>query len=1046
MAYQSSHTGPEIDAAVEMLLQVQEARDAVAADRAEVQVDAQEVHANAVQVATQAATVSAQTNTVQGLYVEIEQANFDAQSASSAALQARDIAVTSASDAQAAAESASNDRQASTVAASQATSAAATVTSLAPQVSEDAANSSQSAQEAADSAASAAAIVTGGTASLTPTPGKIPLASGAGKIDEGWMPAAIARTVEVAAATQAAAMATARTAPFLDSADSNPSTRFDGSPLQVGDRYFNTAAQGEYLFTSAGWVLNDAVAAVDELKDPDDPAKGAALIPYDGSNLGNQVLQGRKLQSYAALRAYSGSASAIEVTGARIAGRFLSRARIVGDKEDYGITILSNDGLRTFVRDYQGMVHLHWFDPAGAGGSVEDSLAAERCAKATPGGQLATSDQLATGVPYPYFASAYVGAGNYNFQTLVDTGGKVFSWIMDHAARITGTPEALNAGRVEWIGVRTSMPMQPGIRDAANVISWRAHNTPNDGAGISGITSPANLSQQVGYDSCTVYADNVAPPLLINVAAATYAETSITPSVPLTAYQVKLLRPGMIINTFHTPTKYAAFIVSWEADGSKIYTTSWYLASGTLGPAVTPPNGPGAGFNPKTKIWTVNTNTQVKANSHATRAVGYELGMLNDKAPLNDANWPQMWGMDVVSLGAYTIERAFTSRGPHDVGMHAEGSTNGMYADNCTLGYRYRGAGTPCQFTTSALDPIFSVNQSGSMLMSSMGNTDATSVFHEARRRRASNTATVALDRVYTNRAYGYDGASEYLGAQVIVIQRSAFASNLARFSYDIQAKANDGTSVGVTVNGSGDKSFAPLADNTISFGTASSRVTQLFAVTTTISTSDETLKTPFRPFTEVETDAIIACGAHIDIYQWLSDVQEKGSDRARLHAGVPAQRCVAEFEKRGLDPWRYAWFCRDKKTVTVKKQIKDSRQVIDTAEKEEQSIEMIEGVPTLIVKTVQVEIPRTQSLVVHDAEGKAIMLKSQEFQGRDSETGRSIYKEVEVPMTIDAPVMEEYLREVEAEEELDDYVYGLRENQLLMAWMKVVLQRTSVG
>ncbi|SEP57017.1 hypothetical protein SAMN03159444_00078 [Pseudomonas sp. NFACC02] len=846
------------------------------------------------------------------------------------------------------------------------------------------------------------------------------------------------------AAEDAADVATNRTAGFLQPSAEAPVVRDDGLPLQIGDRYFNTEQQAEYLYKAGGWQANDSLGAIDELKDPDDLSKGASLIPYDGTNLGEQLLLSRKFPSYAALRAYSGSATVLELTGPRIAGRFFSRPRSVNDKDDFGITILSNDGQRTLVRDYQGMVQLYWFDPAGAGGAVEDSLAAERCAKATPGGQLATNDQLATGVPYPYFASAYVGPGNYNFQTLVDTGGKVFSWVMDHAARITGTPEALNAGRVEWIGIRTSMPMQPGIRDAANVVSWRAHNTPNDGAGISGITSPANLSQQVGYDSCTVYADNVAPPLLINVPAATYAENSITPSVALTAYQVKLLRPGMIINTFHAPTKYAAFIVGWEADGSKIYTTSWYLASGTLGPAATPPNGPGAGFNPKTKIWTVNTNTQVKANSHATRAAGYELGMLNDKAPLNDANWPQMWGMDVVSLGAYTIERAFTSRGPHDVGMHAEGSTNGVYADNCTLGYRYRGAGTPCQFTTSALDPIFSVSQSGSMLMSSMGNTDATSVFHEARRRRASNTATVALDRVYTNRAYGYDGASEYLGAQVIVIQRSAFSSNLARFSYDIQAKANDGTSVGVTVNGSGDKSFAPLADNTISFGTSSSRITQLFAVTTTISTSDEKLKTPFRSFSDIETEAIIACGAHIDIYQWLSDVEEKGAERARLHAGVPAQRCVAEFESRGLDPWRYAWFCRDKKIVKVKEVIKDKRQVVDFVDQEEKSIEFIDGVPTLVVRAVKAEIPRTESVAVRDQNGEIIMLSSREFIGRDEDTGRSLYQEVKVPMMVDVPVMEDYERETETEQESDEYIYGLRENQLLMAWMKVVLQRTA--
>lgn len=47
---------------------------------------------------------------------------------------------------------------------------------------------SSSASAAAASAASAAAVVTGGTASLTPAAGKIPLANAAGQIDPGWLP------------------------------------------------------------------------------------------------------------------------------------------------------------------------------------------------------------------------------------------------------------------------------------------------------------------------------------------------------------------------------------------------------------------------------------------------------------------------------------------------------------------------------------------------------------------------------------------------------------------------------------------------------------------------------------------------------------------------------------------------------------------------------------------------------------------------------------------------------------------------------------------
>ncbi|MDG9888155.1 hypothetical protein [Pseudomonas juntendi] len=68
------------------------------------------------------------------------------------------------------------------------------------------------------------------------------------------------------AAEQAADNATARTAGFLAPAALAPATRDNGLPLQQGDRYFNTAEQAEYIYTSAGWALNDSLQAIAELQ------------------------------------------------------------------------------------------------------------------------------------------------------------------------------------------------------------------------------------------------------------------------------------------------------------------------------------------------------------------------------------------------------------------------------------------------------------------------------------------------------------------------------------------------------------------------------------------------------------------------------------------------------------------------------------------------------------------------------------------------------------------------------------------------------------
>lgn len=47
------------------------------------------------------------------------------------------------------------------------------------------------------------------------------------------------------------------TASFLGARATAPATRADGTPLQLADRYLNTTDQLEYLYKSAGWVVNN---------------------------------------------------------------------------------------------------------------------------------------------------------------------------------------------------------------------------------------------------------------------------------------------------------------------------------------------------------------------------------------------------------------------------------------------------------------------------------------------------------------------------------------------------------------------------------------------------------------------------------------------------------------------------------------------------------------------------------------------------------------------------------------------------------------------
>jgi hypothetical protein len=68
------------------------------------------------------------------------------------------------------------------------------------------------------------------------------------------------------AAEDAADVATSRTAAFLAPAAVDPVVRNDGLPLQVGDRYFNTEDESEYIYKNEGWSANDSLEAITDLQ------------------------------------------------------------------------------------------------------------------------------------------------------------------------------------------------------------------------------------------------------------------------------------------------------------------------------------------------------------------------------------------------------------------------------------------------------------------------------------------------------------------------------------------------------------------------------------------------------------------------------------------------------------------------------------------------------------------------------------------------------------------------------------------------------------
>lgn len=103
---------------------------------------------------------------------------------------------------------------------------------------------------------------------------------------------------------------------------------------------------------------------------------------------------------------------------------------------------------------------------------------------------------------------------------------------------------------------------------------------------------------------------------------------------------------------------------------------------------------------------------------------------------------------------------------------------------------------------------------------------------------------------------------------------------------------------------------WLPISDNTYTLGNASYRWKQLFAGTTTISTSDERLKQGI----ESVPDAVLDAWGEVEFYRYKfnDSVAEKGFAAARYHTGMVAQRIANVFTAHGLNAADYGLLCFD--------------------------------------------------------------------------------------------------------------------------------------
>jgi len=214
----------------------------------------------------------------------------------------------------------------------------------------------------------------------------------------------------------------------------------------------------------------------------------------------------------------------------------------------------------------------------------------------------------------------------------------------------------------------------------------------------------------------------------------------------------------------------------------------------------------------------------------------------------------------------------------------------------------------------------------------------------------------------------------------------------------------------------------SPGADNTYRLGSASFRWSQLYAGTATINTSDAREKTALAEVPEALLDAILA--VPIGAYQWLDSVARKGPDGARIHFGPTAQHVRDAILAKGLDPERFALFCKDTKLARVARTRIVTRPVAPEIVEVEKVV--IEG-GRAILKIIAEERAVTRKVTVEDENGAPVM-RSMPAAANDSghDTGPAFE-----PLTAEIPVTEEIEETYETFEPIaGEFVYGLRLEQ----------------
>lgn len=142
------------------------------------------------------------------------------------------------------------------------------------------------------------------------------------------------------------------------------------------------------------------------------------------------------------------------------------------------------------------------------------------------------------------------------------------------------------------------------------------------------------------------------------------------------------------------------------------------------------------------------------------------------------------------------------------------------------------------------------------------------------------------------------------------IMFENAAASGMATFYINQPWSSGLNAAVRLLASTTVGKQFYPTTSGDVSLGRSEQPWSQVYASTSSISTSDERLKQDI----EGVPEAVFRAWAKVEFVQFrFRDAVAKKGGSARIHIGAIAQRIKAAFESEGLDPFAYGLLCYDR-------------------------------------------------------------------------------------------------------------------------------------